>query len=117
MYCKIVKIKKSIRDMDDNLSNVLLGLQVRISVNYFLEFKHLVNDGHRLLGVGFDCTVHGFESTMWKINYFSCEEIKAENSLSNGTDVNSPDEKRLTQGGDNNVTKRSIALNYSVRNH
>ena len=117
MYCRLVKIKKSIRDTDDDLSDVLLGLQVRVSINDFLKSEYLVDDGYRLLGVGFDCTVHGFESTMWKINYFSCEEIKAENSLSNGTDVNSPHEKRLTQGGDNNVTKRSIALNYSVRNH
>ena len=65
------KIKRSIRNTDDNLSDVLLGLKVRVGINDFLEFEYLVDDGYCLLRVGFDRTVHGFESATSKINDFS----------------------------------------------
>ena len=71
MSSRPTEIKGSIRNTDDDLSDVLLGLQVRVSINDFLKSEYLVDDGYRLLGVGFDCTVHGFESATSKINDFS----------------------------------------------
>ena len=66
-----IESEKLIGNSNDDLSNVLLGLQVGVGVNDFLEFEYLVDDGYCLLRVGFDRTVHGFESATSKINDFS----------------------------------------------
>ena len=65
------EIKGSIRNTDDDLSDVLLRLKVRVGINDFLELEYLVDDGYCLLRVGFDRTVHGFESATSRINDFS----------------------------------------------
>ena len=83
---------------------------MRVGVNNILKFEHLVDNGYCLLGIGLDSTVHVPESEMEKINDFSGKGIIAENSLSNGTDVNSSDEECLTQRGDNNVNRSRIVL-------
>ena len=64
IVCRLVEIKKSIRNTDGDLSDVLLRLKVRVGANYVPKFEYLVDDGYRLLWVSFNCTIHGFESFM-----------------------------------------------------
>ena len=52
----------SIRDLDDNLADMLLGLQIRISIDGLLEREHLVHDRLCSFGVGFDQANHILES-------------------------------------------------------
>ena len=58
-------IERLTGNTDDDLSDVFLRLQMRVGVNSILKLEYLVDDGYCLFGVGFDCTVHGFESAMW----------------------------------------------------
>ena len=64
IVCRLVEIKESIRNTDGDLSDVLLRLKARVRANYVPKFEYLVDDGYLLLGVSFNCAVHGFESFM-----------------------------------------------------
>ncbi len=55
-------------DLDDNLTNMLLRLQICVGIDGLLKGEYLIHSRPRRLGVGLDQADHVFEPEMTLVN-------------------------------------------------